>query len=104
MGVDVENMGDAEYQKTPVNNGHFMVVVDPSRFGGTSDFENRVEEVAQTMRTAAPMPGVENVRVPGDGRAKSISDSEKHGVPVHEALLSNLNKLAVELNISSLAK
>jgi len=102
MGVDVENMGDAEYQKTPVNNGHFMVVVDPSRFGSTSDFENRVEEVAQTMRTATPMPGVENVRVPGDGRAKSISDSEKHGVPVHEALLSNLNKLADELNISRL--
>jgi len=104
MGVDVETMGDEEYQKNPVNNGHFMVVVDPSRFGETSDFGNRVEEVANTMRAAAPMPGVENVRVPGDGRAKSISDSEKHGVPVHEALLSNLNKLADELHISSLAK
>ena len=33
MGVDVEGMGDAEYQKTPVNNGHFMIVVDPAQFG-----------------------------------------------------------------------
>ena len=104
MGVDVENMGDEEYQKTPVNNGHFMVVVDPSRFGAGSDFGNRVEEVAKTMRAATPMPGVENVRVPGDGRAQSITESEKHGIPVHEALLSDLNKLADELNIKNLTK
>lgn len=100
MGVDVEGMGDAEYQKTPVNNGHFLIVVDPARFGNALDFGARVDDVADTMRAATPMQGAKSVRVPGDGRAASIADAEANGVPVHAALLDNLNQLAQELNIS----
>lgn len=102
MGVDVEGMGDAEYQKTPVNNGHFMIVVDPARFGDALDFGQRVDRVADTMRGATPMPGVDNVRVPGDGRAEKIRDYTANGVPMHAALLDNLETLAGELGINSL--
>ena len=102
MGVDVGGIGDAEYQKTAVNNGHFMIVVDPARFGGALEFAARVDDVADTMRAATPMKNVDEVRVPGDGRAKSISDSTANGVPVHVALLNNLKILAEELNISPL--
>jgi L-2-hydroxycarboxylate dehydrogenase (NAD+) len=102
MGVDVEGMGDDEYQKTPVNNGHFMIVVDPARFGDALDFGRRVDDVAATMRGATPMPGVDNVRVPGDGRAASIADYTANGVPMHAALLENLGTLAGELGISPL--
>ncbi|MEC7490449.1 MAG: Ldh family oxidoreductase [Pseudomonadota bacterium] len=102
MGVDVENMGDDEYQRTPVNNGHFMVVVDPSRFGDLGDFGQKVIEVSESMRSAQPMPGVARVRVPGDGRAASIADAKQNGVPVHNALLKNLNNLADTLGIDRL--
>ncbi|CAN0532296.1 unnamed protein product [Laminaria digitata] len=102
MGVDVEGMGDAEYQKTPVNNGHFMIVVDPARFGDALDFGQRVDAVAATMRGATPMAGVDNVRVPGDGRAAHIADYTANGVPLHATLIDNLNALAGELGIKSL--
>jgi len=48
------------------------------------------------------MKGVKSVRVPGDGRAASIADAKTNGVPVHAALLDNLNQLAQELEISPL--
>ena len=102
MGVDVEGMGDDAYQSTPVNNGHFMIVVDPARFGDALDFGQRVDDVAATMRAATPMPGVDNVRVPGDGRAAHIEDYTANGVPMHAALLDNLETLAGELGISPL--
>ena len=102
MGVDVEGMGDAEYQKTPVNNGHFMIVVDPARFGDALDFGQRVDDVAATMRGATPMPGVDDVRVPGDGRAANIEDYTANGVPMHAALLTSLETLADELGIEKL--
>jgi len=102
MGVDVESMGDAEYQKTPVNNGHFMIVVDPTRFGDTLDFGRRVDAVSKTMRGATPMAGVDSVRVPGDGRAAHIDDYTNKGIPLHAALINNLNSLAGELGIASL--
>jgi len=79
-----------------------MIVVDPARFGNALDFGARVDDVADTMRAATPMKGVKNVRVPGDGRAASIADAEANGVPVHAALLDNLNQLAQELEISPL--
>ena len=102
MGVDVEGMGDDEYQRTAVNNGHFIIVVDPARFGDAAAFGARVAEVAETMRDATPMPGVDSVRVPGDGRAASIADATENGVPVHAALLDNLNNLADDLGITPL--
>ena len=104
MGVDVEGMGDAEYQKTPVNNGHFMIVVDPARFGDAADFGHRVDDVAATMRGATSMPGIDNVRVPGDGRAAHIEDYTANGVPMHSALLDSLKDLARELDIEPLAQ
>ena len=102
MGVDVEGMGDAEYQKTPVNNGHFMIVVDPARFGDVLDFGQRVDAVSATMRGATPMAGVDSVRVPGDGRAAHIDDYTANGVPLHNALIDNLNSLAGEIGIDPL--
>ena len=102
MGVDVEAMGDALYQSTPADNGHFIVVVDPARFGDPLDFRRRVDDVERTMRSAEPMPGFGAVRVPGDGRAGKIADYTAHGVPVHDALLKNLNALADDLGVARL--
>lgn len=102
MGVDVEGMGDAEYQKTPVNNGHFMIVVDPARFGDVLDFGQRVDAVSTTMRGATPMAGFDSVRVPGDGRAAHIDDYTANGVPLLSALIDNLNSLAGEIGIDPL--
>lgn len=102
MGVDVEGMGDELYQSTPVNNGHFMVVVDPARFGDPEMFRSGVDNVSRRMRTAEPLPGVDSVRVPGDGRAAKMADHADNGVPVHAALLDALETLADDLGISRL--
>lgn len=102
MGVDVEGMGDELYQKTPVNNGHFIIVVDPARFGDPHEFRRKVDGVSRTMRGAKTMPGHEKVRVPGDGRAAKMAEYGETGVPVHDALLASLTKLAGELGIEPL--
>ena len=103
MGVDVEGLGDDIYQSTPVNNGHFIVVVDPARFGDPDEFRSGVDKVSRTMRAAKPLPGVDSVRVPGDGRAAKMTDYAANGVPVHDALLQTLNALADDLGIDRLA-
>jgi LDH2 family malate/lactate/ureidoglycolate dehydrogenase len=46
--------------------------------------------------------GVDNVRVPGVGRAAHIEDYTMNGVPLHATLIDSLNTLAGELGISSL--
>jgi LDH2 family malate/lactate/ureidoglycolate dehydrogenase len=54
------------------------------------------------MRGATPMAGVDSVRVPGDGRAAHIDDYTANGVPLHNALIDNLNSLAGEIGIDPL--
>lgn len=103
MGVDVEGLGDEVYQRTPVNNGHFMIVVDPARFGDPEAFRHNVDGISRTMRGATTMPGFEKVRVPGDGRAAKIAEFTETGVPVHGALLKTLAGLAADLGIAPLA-
>lgn len=103
MGVDVEDLGDEAYQSTPVNNGHFMIVVDPARFGDPHMFRRNVDGVSRTMRGAATMTGFDKVRVPGDGRAARMADYGANGVPVHDALLKTLATLAGDIGIAPLA-
>jgi LDH2 family malate/lactate/ureidoglycolate dehydrogenase len=49
------------------------------------------------------MPGVDAVRIPGDGSYKARMDRSTNGVPIPPALREALDKLAGELSIAPLA-
>ena len=49
------------------------------------------------------MPGVDAVRIPGEGSYRAREDRSKNGVPIAPALGEALDKLAGELGIAPLA-
>ena len=90
-------------QTTAANTGQFIAAISLSAFGDPETFKKRVDQVSRSMRASATLPGVESVKVPGDGRARNREDCLENGVPVHPALLSQLNALASELSIEPLS-
>ncbi len=100
MGDTVVDMNARPGEMT--NTGQFICAIDPSVFGNAAAIAGRVADVARAMRASETMPGFEDVRLPGDGRASRMADRRANGVPIPDGLRAVLDRLAGELDIAPL--
>ena len=85
------------------NTGQTIIAVDPSAFGNRDEFIARVMELVSDLKSSATLPGVKEIRVPGEGAAKTMAERQKRGIPVSPELLDALNACARECGITALA-
>jgi LDH2 family malate/lactate/ureidoglycolate dehydrogenase len=100
MGRDVVDFNKDD--TTPTNTGHAIVALDVKAFGDVTDFKRRVDALVRDLRASERMPGVDAVRIPGEGSHRAREERERLGVPVPPALRSALDTLASELGIAPL--
>ena len=84
------------------NTGQTIIAVDPSAFGNTEEFVNRVIALVNDLKNSSTLPGVKEIRVPGEGAAKTRAERMKKGIPVSPELLEALNTCAQECGIPAL--
>ena len=84
------------------NTGQTIIAVDPSAFGNTEEFVNRVITLVNDLKNSSTLPGVKEIRVPGEGAAKTSAQRIKNGIPVSPELLEALNTCAQECGIPAL--
>ena len=84
------------------NTGQTIIAVDPSAFGDRDQFIARVVELVNDLKASSRLPGVNQIRVPGDGAAKVMSERLQHGIPISTELQEALNKCAQESGIAAL--
>jgi len=84
------------------NTGQTIIAVDPSAFGDKDAFIGRVVDLVEDLKSSSTLPGVKEIRVPGEGAAKTIVEGSKYGIPVSPELLEALNTCAKECGISTL--
>ena len=84
------------------NTGQTIIAVDPSAFGDPEQFVERVITLVNDLKTSSRLPGVNQIRVPGDGAAKSIAQRLKLGIPISPELKESLNQCAKECGIATL--
>ena len=77
-------------------------MIAPSVFGEAAAIADRVASVAVQMRSSSVMPGFDDVRVPGDGRAARMDERAANGVPITNSLCGVLDRLAEDLGITPL--
>jgi len=63
-------------------NNLFGIVFDPDRLGGADGRAARIAALADYQRSAAPQPGVDKVRSPGDREREVKAERERNGIPV----------------------
>jgi L-2-hydroxycarboxylate dehydrogenase (NAD+) len=83
------------------NTGQFVVALDPARFQKLETFKAEVDRHIRELRASKTLPG-NTVRLPGEERAKRRADRLKNGLILPTELLTQLDKLAVELAIKPL--
>ena len=94
-------MGRDVTQEHP-NIGQFIAAVSVESFGDVETFKRNVDTVARDMRDSGKLPGVEDVRLPGDASEVKRLGRIINGIPVAEGLLEGLNKVAEDLKVERL--
>jgi L-2-hydroxycarboxylate dehydrogenase (NAD+) len=89
-------------QDDATNTGQFIVAIDIKRFVPLATFVAETDRHLADLRTSKRLPGVEDVRLPGDRRRACRIERLRDGVPLPAALTVQLDKLAGELGMAAL--
>ena len=86
-----------------LNVGQFVVALDVARFVPPQVFKAEVDRHIRDFNTSQRLPGVEEIRVPGQGRVERRRERERSGVPLSATLLAQVNEVAKSLGITPLS-
>jgi LDH2 family malate/lactate/ureidoglycolate dehydrogenase len=100
MGRDVVDFNADD--TTPTNTGHVIVAINVEAFQPVAEFKRSVDALVRDLRRSERLPGVDRIRLPGEGSHAARTERAKNGIPLPAPLAAALNQLAAELNIAPL--
>ena len=100
FGKDVVDF-NADPQGT-TNTGHFILALDIAAFADVDTFKRQIDGIWADMKSSAFLPGVAEIRLPGERLAATRAQRMAGGIPIPEALGARLDALAEELGIDRL--
>jgi LDH2 family malate/lactate/ureidoglycolate dehydrogenase len=101
MGKDVVDFNADDTSAT--NTGHAIVAINVEAFQPVAEFKRRVDALVRDLRGSERLPGVDRIRLPGEGSRAARADRAKNGIPLPAPLSASLGALASELGIPPLA-
>lgn len=88
---------------TPSNTGQAILAVDIAAFSDLPAFKAKVDEVWDVMKSSPTLPGVDEVRLPGEHSEQVYRERVARGVPISEGQRKILDELAGRLGVDRLA-
>jgi LDH2 family malate/lactate/ureidoglycolate dehydrogenase len=79
--------------------GVFVQVFDPTAFSGIPEFTRQTDWLAAACRSNPPRPGVDAVRMPGDGAMARKRAALKDGVAPYPGIMDGLRSWADKLGV-----
>jgi LDH2 family malate/lactate/ureidoglycolate dehydrogenase len=101
FGRDVKDANSPAERES--NTGHFIVALDVARFLPLDVFKSEIDRHVHDLTSSRKLPGVDEIRIPGQGRVARRADREKNGVPLAPSLIKQIDELAKTLNITPLS-
>ena len=100
FGRDVIDFNADDASET--NTGHFIVALDVARFLPLDEYKAEVDRHIRELKESKRLPGVDEIRMPGERRRQCREDRRRNGVPLAAPLVTQLDALAAELGIAPL--
>ena len=86
-----------------LNVGQFVVALDVARFLPPDLFKAEVDRHIRDLASSQRLPGVDEIRMPGQGRVARRREREKNGVPLSATLVAQADEVAKSLGIAPLS-
>ena len=93
------NIAGSRAAPRPANIGHFFAAWRPDAFRPMEEFRADVDALLATLRGAEPLPGHDRVYVPGELEALAEEDRRRHGIPLHPAVVADLEAVAAATGV-----
>ena len=100
LGRDVIDFNKDD--KTPTNTGQVIVALDIARFSPVEAFKRKVDEIIRDFRNSPRMSGVDHIRLPGEQSHATWLERSRLGIPMNDALLNDLQRVATEVGVEGL--
>ena len=88
--------------KTESDTGQAIMAVDIAAFADVQEFKQHVDQVWETMKSSPTLPGVDEIRLPGERSENLYHERMADGVPLGAQLRKVLDELADRLSIPRL--
>jgi LDH2 family malate/lactate/ureidoglycolate dehydrogenase len=87
---------------TMTNTGQLVVAVNIAAFADVGEFKQSVDGIWEEMKSSPRLPGVEEIRLPGERSEAIHADRTANGVPIPPELRRNLDQIADRLGVQRL--
>ncbi len=84
------------------NTGHVILALDIAAFADPAQFRADIDDVWAQMKSSDKMPGVEDIRLPGERLDRVSKERTANGIPVPAPLRETLSALAADLGVTPL--
>ncbi len=74
--------------------GHFLLALDPARFGPAGELQAGVDELSAELRGTRPLDPVRPVLVPGDPERAARAERERLGIPLSRSVFEDVRLVA----------
>jgi len=101
FGRDIRDFAAPASEKGNV--GQFVVAFDVARFVLLDAFKAEVDRHIRDLISSHRLPGRDEIRVPGMGRAARRAERERNGVPLSASVLAQIDELAKSLDVATLS-
>ena len=101
FGRDVKDVNSPPERES--NTGHFIIALDVAKFLSPDVFKSEMDRHIRDLTSSKKLPGVDEIRIPGQGRVARRDDRAKNGVPLAPGLIKQVDELAKTLNITPLS-
>jgi L-2-hydroxycarboxylate dehydrogenase (NAD+) len=85
-----------------LNVGQFVVALDVARFLPLDLFKMEVDRHINDFNMSRRLPGIDEIRVPGQGRVKRRQERERNGIPLSTTLIAQVDEVARSLGVTAL--
>jgi LDH2 family malate/lactate/ureidoglycolate dehydrogenase len=86
-----------------LNIGQFVIALDVARFVPPDLFKAEVDRHIRELTGSRRLPGVDGIRMPGQGRVARRAEREQNGVPLHPTLVAQVDAVAKSLGVALLS-
>jgi len=95
------NVVDFNRDPAAVNNsGHMIMAMRVDNFQPVETFKGEMDRVIREIRASKRMEGIDRIWLPGEMEHYRIRERLERGIPLAEAVVVQLRKLAAELNLT----
>ncbi len=100
LGGVLAGSGTAAAERDKLDNGTFLITIDPEAFVAKADYERQVAALAAYLRETPTRPGDEPVMMPGELEERYRKEREAGGIVIEPEIWQEVAARARELNVN----